>query len=110
MAINIYVEQLRGQAKEYFMYSTPGLKFYGSSANLGQRGCFSQDRRTFRVSGNVFEEINTFVSPPTVTAWGVVPNDGNPVSIVSNGKGGNQIMIVGGTTVCIFPKPVLRAA
>jgi len=102
MAINLYVETLPGQAKSSFLYATPGLKAYGSSANAGQRGCFSQDRRTFRVSGNVCEEINTFVSPPTVTALGMIPNDGNPVSIVSNGQGGNQVMIVGGGTVSIF--------
>jgi hypothetical protein len=102
MAINIYPESLPGEVKSYAYYATPGLKSYGSSVNLGTRGCWSMDRRTFRVSGFVLEEINTFVSPPTVTARGVIPNDGFPVTLVGNGQGGNQLMIVGGTTVHIF--------
>lgn len=98
--INLYPEAVRG-VKTKTLYGTPGLKPFGTaSANNGNRGCFNQDGRTFRVCGGVFSEVN--VATATETVWGTIPTDGNPVFMVSNGAGGEQLMVVGAGQVHIF--------
>lgn len=102
VCMNLYPERVPGHVKQSVLYGTPGLKFYasGTTSATGTRGVWSQDGRTFRVVGAVIEEINT--TTKVVTNRGAIADDGLLVSLVGNGRGGEQLMIVGGGQVKIF--------
>lgn len=88
------------EAKKATYYGTPGCKLMLTVATSGCRGGFSQDGRTFLVIGDTLYELNTALSVATVR--GTIPNDGQPVSFASNGRGGEQLAICGGGVLKIF--------
>jgi len=100
--INLYRSTVESQAspKQAYLIGTPGLRLLGTVGSVVCRGTFTQDGRTFAVYGDTLYEL-TF-GPFTATARGMIANDGLPVSMASNGDGGNQLAIVGGGQLKIF--------
>ncbi len=104
--INLYRHTVASDAdaKQAFLYGTPGLKLLmavdGATGGIGCRGLWSADGRTFAVVGATFSELH--LATHTATSYGTILNDGAPVSLVSNGRGGEQLLIVGGGQVKIF--------
>lgn len=101
---NLYVETIDSAAdtKRSMLVGTPGLKnlIDAQVGDVGCRGCFQQDNRTFAVVGLGFYEVD--VLTPSLTRYGTIKNDGQPVSIASNGDGGDQLAIAGGGELKIF--------
>jgi hypothetical protein len=87
-------------AKKAYLLGTPGLRSLGTVGTAGNRGFFTQDGRTWTVVGSTLYEL-TF-GPFTQTALGTIPDNGQPVSFASNGKGGSQLAIVGGGQLKVF--------
>ena len=100
--INLYRQTTASDvnAKAAALYGTPGLKLLLTVGDTVCRGLWSADGRTFVVVGGTFGELN--LSTNTFTSYGAIANDGHPVFMVSNGRGGEQLMIVGGGQVKIF--------
>lgn len=96
-AINIYTEtrEVPGSGKQVAAYGTPGLDLYASAATNACRGNFSQDGQTWTVIGDQLYPVNTTTGTLGVSL-GTILDDGFPVSWASNGKGGDQLGIVGG--------------
>lgn len=94
--INLYLEVTENPAetKQSAYYGTPGLKLLLTVGTTGCRGCYSQDGRTFVVVGDTLYELN--LTTLVATNRGMIVNDGKPVSFASNGRGGEQLAIVGG--------------
>jgi len=80
-------------SKKAMLLGTPGLKPFLSVATSPCRGMFSEDGRTWAVIGSLLYELD--LTAKTATSRGTIPNDGNPVSFASNGRGGEQLAIVG---------------
>lgn len=94
-AVNVFpeVREVEGSPKQAWFYGTPGLKYEATVATVVTRGRFTQDGRTWVVVGDRLYErtaVGTYVD------LGEIPNDGGPVYFASNGKGGDQLGIVGG--------------
>ncbi len=83
-----------GNAKKRALLGTPGLLALTSVVKLGCRGAFSQDGRTWTVIGDGLYSVD--LATMAATYIGVILNDGAPVSFSSNGRGGEQLAIVGG--------------
>jgi hypothetical protein len=96
ITVNLFPSQIEavGVAKQATLYGTPGLRPLGTVATSANRGIFTQDGRTWTVVGDTLYEL-TF-GPYTQTSRGTIPNDGFPVSMASNGDGGQQLALVGG--------------
>lgn len=94
-AINVFTEttQVQGNAKQTTIYGAPGRVLETTLATLPNRGWFTQDGRTWTVSGDTLYERT---APATYVSRGTVSNDGSPVSFSSNGKGGDQLGLVSG--------------
>lgn len=84
----------QGNAKRAYLIGTPGLSLLGTVGTESCRGRFTQDGRTWAVMGNTLYE-ETF-GPYVGTSRGTIVDDGSPVSMASNGNGGQQLAIVGG--------------
>lgn len=95
--VNLYPSTVEshGTAKSRYLLGTPGCRVLGEVATVGGRGAFTQDGRTWIVTGDTLYEI-TALSPFTTVSRGTIVNDGQPVSWASNGDGGGQLAIVGG--------------
>lgn len=95
-AVNLYTEtrDVPGSAKQTTLYGTPGLNSRIEAVEVGARGAFTQDGRTWRVVGATLYEVDT--ASETETSRGTIANDGLPVFFASNGLGGDQLAIVGG--------------
>lgn len=103
--MNLYVEvtESPGEAKKATFYGTPGLLKVHSLANQPGRGLFAQDERCFAVAGADFVEVTSISEVgATVVVRGQLPNDGQPVSISSNGKEGHQLFITSAGQGYIF--------
>ncbi len=102
--VNLYSETtvIAQEAKKTTYYGTPGLKFFltAPGGDVVCRGSFSQDGRTFSVIGDALYEIDMVGA--TVTNRGVIAFNSEPVSFASNGRGGEQLAIVGGGQLKIF--------
>jgi len=100
--INLYLEvtENSADAKQSTYYGTPGLKLLLTVGTQSCRGCFSQDNRTFVVVGNTLYELN--LTTLVATNRGLIANDGKPVAFATNGRGGEQLAIVGGGQLKIF--------
>jgi len=101
--INLYPEitESAESVKKSALYGTPGMKLLQMVTTAPCRGAFSQDDRSFAVLGDTLYEVN--ITQATATAIsGTILNDGNPVSFASNGRGGEQLAIVGGGALFIF--------
>src|SRR5947207_13814299 len=86
--------------KKAALRHTPGLKPLLSVSQTTCRGLFSQDGRTFAVIGDALYELD--VPAATATYRGLIAPDTAPVSFASNGRGGEQLAIVGGGELKIF--------
>lgn len=93
--VNWYPEQMEspGAKTQAVLYPCPGFDPYIDLSPGPIRGAFSQNGRTFFVSGYNLWEVDT---TPTATLRGTVAMDANPATICSNGDGGNQLFITSG--------------
>ena len=94
--INLFPITLESQtnAKKTALLSTPGLKKVLGVATSSTRGMFSEDGRTWCVTGGTLYELDLVAL--TAISRGSIANDGLPVSFASNGRGGEQLAICGG--------------
>jgi hypothetical protein len=93
--VNLYSSTtVAGTAKQGCLVGTPGLRPLGTCPTSPGRGEFTQDGRSWRVSGDTLYEL-TF-NPFVATSRGTIAMDAFPVSWASNGDGGGQLAIVGG--------------
>ena len=94
--INLYTEatETQGPAKTHTFYGTPGLSRLLTVGTNSCRGWFAQDGRTFTVVGDQLYAVDLFAR--TATPLGTIVDDSLPVSFASNGRGGEQLAIVGG--------------
>ncbi len=96
-AVNWYLESgtNAANAKKAGMYGTPGRATLATLATSPGRGRWTQDGRTWTVSGSrLYEE--TFSPSYAAVDRGAILDDGKPVSSASNGDGGTQRLFVGG--------------
>jgi hypothetical protein len=98
---NLYTEQTENasEAKQTTYYGTPGCKLQTTVATAVCRGSFAEDGRQWTVIGDQLYPLFTDPVSGAVTAGaslGTISNDGLPVSFASNGRGGEQLVIVGG--------------
>ena len=100
--VNAYVDTInsRSNAKRAFLTGTPGMKVLFTLPTIGCRGWWTADGRTLTVYGDTFYEVD--ITNKLGTAQGTIPNDGQPVSMVSNGRGGEQVLVVGGGNAYIY--------
>jgi hypothetical protein len=99
--VNLYLEPLEsdGGKTRAALYGVPGLTPFVSGLAGPIRGCFAQDGRAFLAAGARFYEVFT---TGTATDRGAILDDFRPVSIHSNGLGGNQLFIVAGRSGYIY--------
>lgn len=99
---NLYTEATENasDAKQTTYYGTPGLKRLFTVGTLGCRGLFAQDGRQFAVVGDTIYELDSALTAGT--SLGTIMNDGLPVSMATNGHGGEQLAIVGGGQLKVF--------
>src|ERR1019366_9751723 len=99
---NAYLETLAtaGNAKQANFYGTPGSKTLLTVGTAVCRGNYDQDGWTLSVVGGTLYRLNLTLT--TATALGPIANDDLPVSYASNGRGGEQILIVGGGSAYIL--------
>lgn len=99
--MNWYPEAIEsGQGKsQYAMYETPGLTLFCALPTSPVRGSIRINSRAFKVSGAVLYEI---FGDGTYAARANVGNDGNPVSMVTNGSAGNQLAVCSAGTVQVL--------
>lgn len=95
LAMNVFpevVESGTGRIPSW-LNDAPGFTL-ALTLSPGQiRASFTQDGRTFFVSGfNFYERF----SDNTFTNWGTVAVNGNPATMASNGDGGGQLFITSG--------------
>ena len=97
-AVNVYTEtrKVPGSAKQVTMYGTPGLVLETTLATYPNRGWFTENGRTWVVSGDTLYERT---AAATYVSRGTISDDGFPVSFSSNGKGGDQLGISGGGAI-----------
>lgn len=93
---NVYLETIAtaGNAKQANYYGTPGSKILLTVGTAVCRGSFDQDGWSLTVVGGTLYRLNLTLT--SATAIGPIADDGQPVSFSSNGRGGEQILIVGG--------------
>lgn len=89
-----------GNAKRAMLVGTPGLKLLMTAGDSGCRGKYSIDGRNFSVIGRTLYEFDPVLL--TTTFRGTVANDGKTVSLSSNGRGGEQLLIVAGGQVYVL--------
>lgn len=94
--VNLYMETRVSDkpVKPTTLYGTPGRRRVLTLSQLGCRGWWSQNGRTFVINGPKLFELDLMGG--TYTEIGAIPNDGRMVSYTSNGAGGEQMGIVGG--------------
>ena len=95
IAMNVYVEQTEvpGAKAAVVLQDCPGVTPFATLAPGPIRGEFSQDGRTFAVSGDSFYEV---FNDGTANVLGTVAVDANPAVITSNGDGGGQLFLTSG--------------
>lgn len=96
-SINLYPETSQAQAalSKVAMYPTPGLQTF---ATLGQgpvRGIWGQTGRCIAVGGMHLYDV---LSTGTATDLGTMAFDNSIASMVTNGSGGNQLLVISGRT------------
>ena len=93
---NAYLETIAstGNAKQANFYGTPGSKTLLTVGTAVGRGNYDQDGWTLITVGGTLYRLDLVLT--TATALGPIFDDGKPVSYASNGRGGEQILIVGG--------------
>lgn len=102
IARNIYPEQVKSasNAKQFTYLGTPGLTRLDTViGQIGSRGAFSQDGRTWITIGAGLYELDSAGFPTLV---GSMANDGQRVAYASNGRGGEQLAIRSADKLYIF--------
>lgn len=101
--LNWYPERVESGAgqNDWILLPTPGLSTFASVANRQavRGGPFQTRGRAFCVIDDTFYEIN---ANGTLTARGTVQVDGNPATLCTNGRGGNQVCVTSGGLLYIF--------
>ncbi len=99
---NLYAATVESQTnvKQKVLFSTPGLAPLLEVGTTSCRGMFSQDGRTWAAVGALVYELD--LTANTATLIGTIADDGDPVSWASNGRGGEQLLLVGGGEVKVF--------
>lgn len=94
-AINLTIEvsESEGAASKAMLVQTPGVQALQMVSAVGGRGMAEFGGRTFGVYGTTFYE---FLTQTTSIARGTVAIDTNPVTISSNGDGGDQLFVTSG--------------
>jgi hypothetical protein len=94
--VNLYRSTVESAAaaKQAYLLGTPGRRRLGTVDDTGCRGIWTQDGRTVSVVGTTLVDVT--LDPYTATVRGAIADDGSPVSMSSNGAGGQQLAIVGG--------------
>lgn len=100
--INLYPVTIESQtnSKKRALMGTPGLRRLMSVSTESCRGMFSEDQRTWCVTGGVLYELD--LTANTATARGTIADDDLPVSFASNGRGGEQLAICGGGSLYVL--------
>jgi hypothetical protein len=98
---NLYAEPLEfdGGKTRMALYGVPGLSTFVTGLAGPVRGEFAQDGRAFLAAGDRFYEINP---DGTATDRGAILDDFRPVTIQSNGLGGNQLFVTAGKSGYIY--------
>ncbi len=93
--VNWYVEILESpNAKSRMaLYPSPGLRTFATATNSPGRGIFAQSGRCWAVYGSTVYEV---MANGTMTARGTVALDSNPATLITNGDGGHELLIVSG--------------
>ena len=98
--INFFSEQVPvGGKTRSMLVSGPGITTRATSTEAPCRGLFQEDGRAFGVYGATLYEIS---STYVFTSRGTITNDGNPVTMDTNGDAGGELFIVGGDTGYVF--------
>ena len=100
--VNLYPATVESQtnSKQKSLIGTPGLRRLLSVGTTQCRGMFSEDGRTWCVTGGVLYELD--LTANTATSRGTISDDGKPVSFASNGRGGEQLAICGGGSLYVL--------
>lgn len=92
--INFYPETVDAGGKvRAALYSCPGFTEFGDTDDSPGRGIFFEDDRLFAVLGTTLFE---FTSAGVETDRGTLAIDSNPVTMCTNGDGGNELFITSG--------------
>jgi hypothetical protein len=96
---NLYMEKTESPSGSapfpYALLGTPGLISRVAGMHGPIRGLWSQDGRTFAVGRQTLYELSiNYTGNITATSLANMAVDDNPVSMVSNGHGGHQLLIV----------------
>ena len=81
------------------LYGTPGLRIFAALGGARVRGLFAQDSRAWAVADDGFYEL---FAPGGFIRRGTVADDGQPVTMASNGAQGHQLFVVAGRAGYIF--------
>lgn len=80
------------------LYPTPGLTLFATTA-APVRGGIDINGRAFFAGGSYFWEV---MADGTAVNRGNIGNDGNPVSMATNGTAGNQVALVSAGNLYVF--------
>jgi len=93
-SMNLYPEYMDvGGQRQIILSHTPGLASFGSASDGNCRGLFEQNGRCFAVIGPTLYEV---ASDGTLTNRGTVAVDQYPVTMQTNGDGGDELLITSG--------------
>ncbi len=93
--VNLYPEKRDGGTPkaQTWLYATPGLGSFATTGSGPHRASFAQNGRAFVISGAELYEV---FADGTATLRGTVVAGTDQGTIVSNGDGGNQLLVVVG--------------
>ena len=92
--INLFPETIpQGNKAKSALLPAPGMSNFAAVSDSPGRGTFAHDGRLWAVFGRTLYEIT---SDGTATSRGTLAIDANPVTMDTNGDGGNQLMITSG--------------
>lgn len=106
--INLFPEKVESGSGsvEMILRKCPGTDLVAELTDTPIRGQFAQDGRVFIVAGGSFFELyddgTAFNRPNSYRRIASVAVDDSPAAMVSNGAGGNQLLIVTGGLGYIF--------
>jgi len=93
--INLFPERVpSGNKTQMMLVPAPGMSEFATLPKAPGRGIFCERGRLFAVGGNALYEIDS--TGATVTARGDLVVDANPVTISTNGDGGEELLVTSG--------------
>jgi hypothetical protein len=99
MNLRVQISESKGATSQVSFYRYPGFREFVRATTAGWSSCFEMNGRAFGVSGDTFYEITYPANVGTVTARGTVLVGTDPSSIWSNGKDGDQLLVVSGSSI-----------